>query len=134
MEVGDETAASETTFAAEGAGAPAEEVPFVAEDAGEGLDALSAPSTTATAAESLTLPFAQFADEARASQVERDASAMDDEDRECLTQAGLDRHVVVREIEEGGRAYLVVMAEEPTEESVVVFVELPDCRVVFEDR
>jgi hypothetical protein len=133
--------AADTTAAAGGAEAPTEEVPFVAEDASEGLDPLMAPSTTAAATEeatpetmeSLTIPFARFADEARASQAERDASTTSAEDRECLARAGLDRHIVVREVE-FEKTYLVVMPENPAEEDVVIFVELPGCSVVFEDR
>jgi hypothetical protein len=127
-----------TTTAAEGAGgAPAEEAPFMAQDAGEEAaptTTSAAVGTTAQTLESLALPFAELADEARASQTGRDAASTSDEDRDCLARAGLDRHIVVREVEEGGKAYLVAMPAEPPDETVVIFVETPECRIVFEDR
>jgi hypothetical protein len=136
---GDTLAVSEptSTAAADLAEAPTEEIPFVAEGAGEE----AAPTTTSAATEptsqtleSLSLPFPELADEARAGQAERDAVATSDEDRECLARVGLDRHIVVREVEEGGITYLVVMPEEPAAEPPVIFVEIPVCRIVFEDR
>ena len=57
---------------------------------------------------------------------------------ECLTRVGLDRHIVVREVEESGVTYLVVVPEEPAgddqENVTVIFIEIPDCRIVHEDR
>jgi hypothetical protein len=120
----------------EGADTPTEEIPFVAGGAGE-----EAATTTSAEAqpqsgtmESLSLPFPELADEARASQAERDAATTSEEDRECLARVGLDRHIVVREVDESGSTYLVVMPEEPADEVPVIFVEIPVCRIVFEDR
>jgi hypothetical protein len=134
----DEGAVSDvTTEAADGGEeAPTEDAPFVAEDAGEGS---AAPTTTAAAAMDTlaageTLSFAELADDARASQADREASATSDEDRECLARVGLDRHIVVREVEESGVTYLVVVPDHPTAEDVVIFVEIPACRIVHEDR
>jgi hypothetical protein len=136
---GDSGAVSDvTTAAAEGgAEAPTEGVPFVAEDAGEDM---AAPTTTAAAEgtlaseEALAIPFARFAEEARASQNDRDLVTLSDEHRECLARAGLDRHVVVREFEDAGTTYLVVVSEEPEAEEVVIFVVTPDCHIVHEER
>jgi hypothetical protein len=136
---GDSGAVSDvTTAAAEGgAEAPTEGVPFVAEDAGEEM---AAPTTTAAAEgtlaseEALAIPFARFAEEARASQNDRDLVTLSDEHRECLARAGLDRHVVVREFEDAGTTYLVVVSEEPEAEEVVIFVVTPDCHIVHEER
>jgi hypothetical protein len=135
---GADTAASiTTTTAAEGAEeaeAPAGGIPFVAGDAAEE----SAPTTTSAAMQTLDVDdaearlFADLADEARAGPTE--GVTMSEEDRECLARAGLDRHQVVREVEESGTTYLVVMPAEPSGDVIVFFVELPDCRVVFEDR
>jgi hypothetical protein len=80
------------------------------------------------------LSFAEVAEETRASQAERDTSATSEDDRECLTRAGLDRHVVIREAEISGITYLVVRPEEPASEDVVIFIEIPECRIVHEDR
>jgi hypothetical protein len=137
---GDEGAVSDVTTAAAdgGAEAPTEDAPFVAEDAGEDT---AAPTTTAAAAadtlaseETLALPFAQFAEQARATQTDRDLITMSAEQRECLAEAGLDRHFVVREVEESGVTYLVVVPDDQTAEDVVTFVEIPACRIVHEDR
>jgi hypothetical protein len=137
---GDQGPVSDVTTAAADGGqeAPTEDAPFEAEGAGEDT---AAPTTTAAAAmdtlaseETLALPFAELAQEARADQTERDATTTSDEDRECLTRVGLDQHVVVREVEESGVTYLVVVPDEPTAEDVVVFVEIPDCRIVHEER
>ncbi len=129
------TAAGEAEAAggAEDTGAPAEEVPFVAGDAAEDYAPQAATTTTAAASQPLALPFAEVADEARAGQIQREEADTSDDDRECLARAGLDHHVVVREIEEEA-TYLVVMPEDPAEDPVVFFVEMPDCRIVFEDR
>lgn len=133
---GADMATSATTTVAEGgAEAPVEEVPFVAQDGGGD----AAPTTTAAASEetlateeAAVLPFADLADEARAGATQRDTPS--DEDRECLDRAGLDRHVVVNEVEESGTTYLIVMLDEPVEDETVFFVELPGCSIVFEDR
>jgi hypothetical protein len=135
----DEAATDVTTAAADGGEeAPTEEAPFVAEDAGEGAAAptttMAAAGDTLASAETLALPFAELAQEARASQNDREASATSDEDRECLTRVGLDRHIVTREVEESGVTYLVVVPDDPTAEDVVIFVEIPGCRIVHEDR
>jgi hypothetical protein len=149
-----EPAASDATFAEEGAdlttaGAPATttaEGPATAEDgSGGGESAPFAATSTTTAAstetteaagDAPTLAFSQMADEARASRPEEDR-ALSDQDRDCLTRAGLDRHVVVDRVE-GDTTYLVVMpedqAEEAPREGPVIFIELPQCRIVFEDR
>ena len=124
---------AEAAGGAEGTGAPTEGIPFVAGDTAEDFDPQEAPTTTAAASESLTLPFAEFADEARSSQTQREETDTNEDDRECLARAGLDRHVVVREIEDE-KTYLVVMPEDPAEDPVVFFVEVPECRIVFEDR
>jgi hypothetical protein len=130
-----EGAAPTSTGAADLAEAPIEEVPFVAEGAGEE----TAPITSADAQpqsgslESLSLPFPELADEARAARAERDAPPTSDDDRECLARVGLERHIVVRQVEEDGQTYLVVMPEEPADEAPVTFVEIPACRIVFED-
>jgi hypothetical protein len=80
------------------------------------------------------LSFADLAEQTRASQSDRESSATSDADRECLTRVGLDRHIVAREIEESGVKYLVVVPDDPTAEDVVIFVEIPICRIVHEDR
>jgi hypothetical protein len=137
---GADTAAEETaptsTAAAEFAEAPAEEVPFVAQ--GGAQDTATTSSADAQdqsgTMESLSLPFPELAEEARAAQIERDAASTSDEDRECLARVGLDRHIVVREVEEGGQTYLVVIPQEPADEAPVTFVEIPACRIVYEDR
>lgn len=128
--------ATALTFAAE-EDAPTEGVPF-AEGAGDGG---AAPTTSAAATadtlaggETQALPFAQFADEARASQTDRDLVTLSEEHRECLARAGLDRHIVVREVEEAGTTYLVVMSQEPDAEEIVIFVVTPDCHIVHEER
>jgi hypothetical protein len=134
---GDEAVTDVTTAAAEGGEeAPTEDAPFVAEDAGGDT---AAPTTTAAAAMDTlaageALSFAELADDARASQTDRETSATSDADRECLTRVGLDRHIVVREVEESGVMYLVVVPDDPTAEDVVIFVEIPACRIVHEDR
>lgn len=134
---GDESASLSTTTAADGADAPAGGLPFVAEDAEEA----AAPTTTAAASADTmaaaeggaTIPFAALAEEARMARSGAELDATTDEQRECLARAGLDRHIVVDEVEAENR-YLVVVPEQPSEDDVVIFVELPDCRVVFEDR
>ena len=40
---------------------------------------------------------------------------------------------MVREVEEAGTEYLVVMPEDAPAEDTVVFVQLPDCRIVHEE-
>jgi hypothetical protein len=130
-----EGAAPTSTAAADLAEAPTEEVPFVAEDAGEEAGPITSTDAQPQSGtlESLSLPFPELADEARAARAERDAPPTSDDDRECLARVGLDRHIVVREVEENGQTYLVVMPEEPADEAPVTFVEIPACRIVFED-
>jgi hypothetical protein len=135
---GDEGAVSDVTTAAADGGeeAPTEGAPFVAEEAGEDT---AAPTTTAAAsmdtlAAGEALSFAELAEQTRASQSDRESSATSDADRECLTRVGLDRHIVARGIEESGVKYLVVVPDDPTAEDVVIFVEIPICRIVHEDR
>jgi hypothetical protein len=131
--------ATTTAEAADGGSeAPTEGVPFMAGDAAEES---APPSSTApealgtlSAAESQALPFAELAEEARAGRAERVTSAMSDEDTECLTRLRLDHHVIVRDVEVSGITYLVVMPEDPNVEDVVIFIELPTCRIVHEDR
>lgn len=126
-------AEAEAAGGAEGTEAPAEEVPFVAGDAAEDFAPQGATTTTAAASQPLAFPFAQVADEARASQIQREEADTSEDDRECLVRAGLDHHVVVREIDEEA-SYLVAMPEDPAEDPVVFFVEVPGCRIVYEDR
>jgi hypothetical protein len=131
-----EGAAPTSTAAADLAEAPTEEVPFVAEGAGEEAGPITSTDAQpqSETLESLSLPFPELADEARAARAERDAPPTSDDDRECLARVGLDRHIVIREVEENGQTYLVVMPEEPADEAPVTFVEIPACRIVFEDR
>jgi hypothetical protein len=130
-----EGAAPTSTAAADLAEAPTEEVPFVAEGAGEEAGPITSTDAQpqSETLESLSLPFPELADEARAARAERDAPPTSDDDRECLARVGLDRHIVIREVEENGQTYLVVMPEEPADEAPVTFVEIPACRIVFED-
>jgi hypothetical protein len=126
-----------STAAADLAEPPQEEVPFVAEGAGEESATTTTsgePAPLAGTMESLSLPFPELADEARAAQAERDAPTTSEEDRECLARVGLERHIVVGEVEEEGQTVLVVMPEEPADEEPVIFVQIPTCRIVFEDR
>ena len=82
-------------------------------------------------AESLPVPFQELADEARANQVDRVATQSTDRDiEECLTRVGLDGHLVADEIELD-RIYLLVMPEDPEAEPIVTFVVLPACEIVY---
>jgi hypothetical protein len=138
---GAESAAT-TTAAAQGFDeAPAEEVPFFAEgsDGGESAPEMTTDTTAAATAttaagageDSLTLPFAELADEARARQNDRVVAESTDADfEECLTRVGLDDHVVVDEID-FEQTYLLVMRKDPEAERVVTFVVLPACEVVY---
>jgi hypothetical protein len=133
---GEDAAATGTTAAAEraGTGAPAEGIPFVAQDS-----EAAAPSTTAAASEEAlgaadggsSPPFAALAEEARSTRSDLDPPTA--EQRDCITRAGLEGDVVVREVEEAGTEYLVVMPEDASAEDTVVFVQLPDCRIVHEE-
>ena len=121
--------------------APTEEVPFVAQGSDDGESApemttettAAATETTAAAAgeDSLTIPFEELADEARARQNDRVVAESTDADfEECLTRVGLDDHVVVDEIDLD-QTYLLVMRKDPEAERVVTFVVLPACEVVY---
>jgi hypothetical protein len=140
---GGEAAATTTAAGAEAFDeAPAEEeVPFVAQGSDDGESApemttettAAATETTAAAAgeDSLTIPFEELADEARARQNDRVVAESTDADfEECLTRIGLDDHVVVDEVDLD-QAYLLVMRKDPEAERVVTFVVLPACEVVY---
>jgi hypothetical protein len=82
-------------------------------------------------AESLPVPFQELADEARANQADRVATQGTDRDtEECLTRIGLDEYLVVDEVELD-RTYLLVMPEDPQAEPIVTFVVLPGCEIVY---
>ena len=77
------------------------------------------------------MPFQELADEARANQADRVAAQGTDRDTaECLTEIGLDEHLVADEIELD-RTYLLVMPEDPEAEPIVTFVVLPGCEIVY---
>lgn len=136
--------AAATTTAAEAQAfdeAPSEEVPFVAQESDDGESApematettAAATATTAAAAgeDSLTLPFEELADEARASQNDRVVAESADTDfEECLTRVGLDDHIVV-DVIDFDQTYLLVMRKDPEAERVVTFVVFPGCEVVY---
>jgi len=129
--------ASDTTIAAEALSdleAPAEEgVPFVAgEDGAEG--GAETTATTAAAEQTLDLPFAGLADEARARRDEGTMSTLDSDEgsEECLARLGLDEHEVVDEIELD-QTYLVVMPVDAQAEQVVTFVTIADCAIAHVD-
>ena len=82
-------------------------------------------------AERLPVPFQELADEARANQSDRVATQGTDRDtEECLTRVGLDEHLIADEIELD-RTYLLVMPEDPEAEPIVTFVVLPACEIVY---
>jgi hypothetical protein len=103
-------------------------------DEGAVSDVTTAAADGGEEAAGEALSFAELAEQTRASQSDRESSATSDADRECLTRVGLDRHIVARGIEESGVKYLVVVPDDPTAEDVVIFVEIPICRIVHEDR
>jgi len=134
---GDSGAPTLAETAADLADSPtAEEMaPFAADDGDEGgFD--QGQATTTAAAEAANLPFAELADEARASrQAERqtEATGVDETIEECLTGLGLDEHVVVDEIA-SDQTYLAVMAEPGEADRSVTFVALDSCEIVHVDR
>ena len=136
LEGGAESDATTTAAAQALDEAPTEEVPFVAQGSDDGeLAPEIAPETTAAAEgageESLPVPFQELADEARANQADRVATQGTDRDTvECLTEIGLDEHLVADEIELD-RTYLLVMPEDPEAEPIVTFVVLPGCEIVY---
>ena len=121
--------------------APTEEVPFVTQGSDDGesapemtteTTAAATATTDATAGEdSLSLPFEELADEARARQNDRVVTESADADfEECLTRVGLDDHVVVDQID-FDQTYLLVMRRDPEAERLVTFVVLPACEIVY---
>ncbi|HSJ84262.1 MAG TPA: hypothetical protein VLA91_10640 [Acidimicrobiia bacterium] len=116
-------------------GAGEEMAPFAADDGDEGGFDRGGATTTA-AAEAAPLPFAELADEARASrQADQQTETTGDNEtiEECLTGLGLDEHVVVDEIE-SDQTYLAVMAEPGEADRSVTFVALDSCEIVHVDR
>ena len=112
-----------------------EVAPFAGDDSDDGGFDQGGATTTA-AAEAAPLPFAELADEARASrQADQETETTEDEDtiEECLTRLGLDEHVVVDEIERD-QTYLAVMAEPGEADRSVTFVALDSCEIVHVDR
>lgn len=139
---GGEAAATTTAAGAQAFDeAPTEEVPFVAQGSDDGesapemateTTAAATATTDATAGEdSLSLPFEELADEARARQNDRVVAESAEPDfEECLTRVGLDDHVVVDQID-FDQTYLLVMRRDPEAERVVTFVVLPACEIVY---
>lgn len=121
---------------------PSEEAPFVAEgsDDGESQPEMSTATTAAAEAittaaaeaggETLTVPFEELADEARARQSDRATDGTDADFGECLTSVGLTDHVIVDEIDLD-QTYLLVMRRDPEAEPIVTFVVVPACEVVY---
>ena len=109
-----------------------EMAPFAADEGGSEQGG----ATTTAAAEAAPLPFAELADEARASR-QADQQTETTEDNvtieECLTRLGLDEHVVVDEIE-SDQTYLAVMAEPGEADRSVTFVALDSCEIIHVDR
>ena len=135
-------AESDETPIAEAFGEATEEAPFVAQGSDDGesqpemttATTAAAEATTTAAAdaggETLTVPFEELADEARAKQSDRATEGVDADFGECLTRVGLTDHVVVEEIDLD-RTYLLVMRRDPEAEPVVTFVVVPACEVVY---
>ncbi|HJQ92441.1 MAG TPA: hypothetical protein VJ950_12085 [Acidimicrobiia bacterium] len=132
-----------TTTAGGALDEPTEEAPFSAQGSDDGESApemttettAAATATTAAAGaggeESLALPFAELAEEARANQADRALTEGTDRDVEaCLARVALDEHVVVDEIDRD-QIYLLVMPEDPEAEPIVTFVVLPSCEIVY---
>jgi hypothetical protein len=130
------------TTAAGALDAPTEGDPFVAQGSDDGESApefttettAAATETTAAASggeESLAIPFAELAEEARSNQADRSATQGTDRDvAACLARVALDEHVVVDEIDLD-QIYLLVMPEDPEAEPIVTFVVLPRCEIVY---
>lgn len=116
--------------------AATEEMAPLAEDSGAdgGLEQGGA-TTTAAAEEAVAIPFAELAEQARASRsTDQETGTSDDETvEECLASIGLEDHVVVEEIEHD-RTYLAVMAEDREADRSVTFVAIDDCEIVYVDR
>ena len=133
---GESAAPTFAETAADLADSPAAEemAPFAADDGDDGgFD--QARTTTTAAAEAGPLPFAELADEARASRQagQTETTVVDETTEECLTGLGLDEHVVVDQIE-SDQTYLAVMAEPGEADRSVTFVALDNCEIVHVDR
>jgi hypothetical protein len=96
----------------------------------------SAKTTTTAAGETLDFPFADLADEARATQQSADQAygtmSVRQEVEECLEASGLTEHVVVDELTLD-QQYLVVMPADATAEPTVTFIALDECEIVYVD-